>query len=276
MTHSNPPISTLAEKKLFAFDLDGTIYLGDSVFPFALRFLRHLREAGKQIAFLTNNASRSSDEYWERLNALGIKADPKEILTAGDVTIDYLLSYHKDDRIYPIVSPGLAENLKKRGLLLVDESAEQADLVLLSLDPTMTYRKLNAACNYIWKGAAFLCTHVDRNYPVGDGIVTDCGALAATVTTATGKKPIFLGKPSALTADLLCRRFDVAPEEVCMFGDRLYTDIALGKRNGLLSVLVLTGEAQEQDLKGLPEEERPDFVFPSLSETDLALFGEHE
>ncbi len=273
MNVKNPPVSNLKEKRLFIFDMDGTIYLGSRPFPFAVRLIDHLRKSGKKVLFFTNNASHSPKVYLERLTRLGFAPSKEEILTSGDVTIAYITRHLPGKSVYLVGTPELEQQFAENGIPLLTGTEERADIVVTSFDTTLTYEKLNNACRLIRGGARYLSTHPDLNCPTETGFLPDSGAISAFVTASTGVTPAYFGKPYAQTVDMICEVTGFSKEEMCFLGDRLYTDIAIGKQNGVTSVLVLSGETQPADLAAAPEEQTPDFVFPSLKELDEEWFG---
>jgi len=251
-------------KKLYIFDQDGTIYLGGIVFPCAVKFINHLRESGKRVMFFTNNASHNPKYYLDKLTRLGFAPDRSEILTAGDVTAQFLLRHRAGKTVYLVGTPELEEQFRGAGVNLVGDDAEKADIVVTSFDTTLTYKKLEIACDHIRHGAEYLCTHPDYNCPTETGFIPDSGAIAALVTASTGVEPTYLGKPYATTVDMIGEVTGIAREDMCIFGDRLYTDIALGKRHGVTSVLVLSGETKQDDVDKAEEKDKPDFVYADL------------
>ncbi len=263
----------LQEKKLYIFDMDGTIYLGNRVFPYAIRFIQNLRNNGKRVLFFTNNASHSPAFYLDKLTRLGFAPTADEIMTSGDVTAEFLLRHRPQKSVYLVATDDLIGDFSKRGIPLLSGDEERADIVITSFDTTLTYRKLDNACRLIRGGAEYLSTHPDFNCPTEDGFIPDSGAIAAFVTASTGKTPVYFGKPYRETLGMICETTGFKKEEMCIFGDRLYTDIALGRRHGVTSVLVLSGETTQADVDAADEIDRPDMVFPSLDEVDQILFG---
>lgn len=263
---------TLFDKKLFVFDMDGTIYLGGKPFDFAVDFIRYLRGIGKKVLFFTNNSSHTHDFYLEKLGRLGFGAVEEEICTSADVALDFLLRFRPGKKVFLLANDGVRAEMAQKGMVL--GTAEDSDIVLSAFDTELTYEKLSAACRLIAGGAEFLSTHPDFNCPTEDGFIPDCGAINAFIKASVGKAPKYFGKPYEETKNMICRCSGIMPAEMCVLGDRLYTDIALGKRHGILSVLVLTGETTEEMLAAAAPEERPDLVFPSLREVHLALLGE--
>ena len=272
MEYQNPSTQILADKKLYVFDMDGTIYLGKIIFDFAIRFIEHLRASGRRVLFFTNNASHSTDFYMEKLTRLGFSPRPEEIMSSADVTVAYLNTYYKDKSVYLIGTSQLAEQFKAGGINLATGKEDTVDVVVSSFDTELTYEKLDDGCRLIRGGATYLCTHPDFNCPTDTGFMPDSGAIAALITASTGVEPRYLGKPYPEVVEMIECVTGIPREDTCIFGDRLYTDIALGSRNGVTSVLVLTGEGTLEDVAEMPESDRPAFIFPSLSEVDEALF----
>lgn len=267
----------LQDKKVFLFDLDGTLYLGDKIFPGAVEFINHLRADGKKVVFLTNNATRSDDEYISLLTERGFSPTPEEILTAGDVTISYIKEHRAGKSVYLVGTPGLYDMFVRHGIpMACDRDGNvtgKADIVVTSFDTTLNYDKLTAAANFIRGGAEFFSTHADLVCPSDGKILPDSGTVAAAVEAASGVSPRFFGKPEIETVDMICSRTGAAKEEMCVFGDRLYTDIALGKKNGMVSCLVLTGECSEEDYMKASRDKRPDVVFRDIAEADETLYS---
>jgi len=273
MEHFANNASVLQSKKLFVFDMDGTIYLGGKPFDFAIRFIDHLRASGKRVLFFTNNASHTTAFYYEKLSRLGFSPRAGEIMTSGDVTIEFLKRHRAGKTVYLVGTDELVEDFTQNGIPMLCGEEECADIVITSFDTSLTYRKLDNACRLIRGGAEYLSTHPDFNCPTENGFIPDSGAIAALVTASTGKTPTYFGKPYRETVEMISETTGIAPEDMCIFGDRLYTDIALGKRFGVTAVLVLSGETQPQDVEAAAEADRPDLVFPSLAEADIAMFA---
>ncbi|MBR6645693.1 MAG: HAD-IIA family hydrolase [Clostridia bacterium] len=261
----------LKNKKLYIFDMDGTVYLEDTVFPFAVDFINKLRNSGRRILFFTNNASKNISVYFDKLNKMGFGVSKEEIMSSADVCTEFLNKYRNGKTVYLLGTPALEEHFISHKIPLVTD--KQPDITVVSFDTTLTYEKLKNACTYIRNGAEFLSTHPDFNCPVKDGYIPDSGAICAAVTASTGVSPRYFGKPYPETADMICEITGVERADMCIFGDRLYTDIALGKANGITAVLVLTGEATLEDVENAPEESKPDFIYPSLAEVDKEIFN---
>ena len=200
MTNSEGALAALREKKLYIFDMDGTIYLGGRPFPFAIDFIKKLRDDGRRILFFTNNASHDPVFYVEKLQKLGFAPREGEICTSGDVTAAFLTRMRADKSVYLLGTPQLWEQFSRAGVRLICDrdgktTAERADIVVTSFDTTLTYEKLTVACDFIRGGAEYLCTHPDFNCPTETGFIPDSGAIAACVTASTGVSPIYFRIP---------------------------------------------------------------------------------
>ena len=250
------------DKKLYVFDMDGTIYLGENVFPFAVTYIKRLRSEGRRVLFFTNNASKSPQFYIDRLTRMGFEPRTDELLTSGDVTIRFLKEKRAGKSVYLLGTQLLKKSFEDAGIAL----SEDADIVVSSFDTELTYEKLERACTLIRGGAEYLCTHPDLNCPTETGFIPDSGAIAAAITASTGVKPRFFGKPYADTAEMIFSYTGIEAKDACIFGDRLYTDIALGKNSGMTAVLVLSGETKKSELDSLTPEQMPDIVLDSIKD----------
>ena len=272
----NGDTSIIKDKKLFIFDMDGTIYLGGRPFGFAIDFIKNLRANGKKVLFFTNNASHTTPFYLQKLTRLGFEPREDEIMTSGDVTYEFLKRYRDKKSVYMVATDELVEEYRQKGISLIngegEEKAQNADIVITSFDTSLTYEKLNIACRLIRHGAEYLSTHPDFNCPTEDGFIPDSGAIAALVTASTGKKPTYFGKPYKETVEMIGEATGFSNDEMCIFGDRLYTDIALGKSFGVTSVLVLSGETTSDDVEAALPKDKPDFMFDSLDDVNKLMF----
>lgn len=254
-------VSLLEKTELFVLDMDGTFYLGEHLLEGSLDFLQTLQETGRRYLFFTNNSSKSSVAYIKKLRSMNCFIDSSQIMTSGDVMIEYLKHSHPGKTVYLLGTPVLRESFEKAGIHLTEE---QPDLVVVGFDTTLTYHKLERACHYIRSGAEFLATHLDINCPTEDGFIPDCGSFCAAITLSTGKKPKYVGKPYPETVEMILEKTGVSRDRIAFVGDRLYTDVAAGVNNGATGLLVLTGETKREDLRHA--EISPDGVYLSLKE----------
>ncbi|MBR5969840.1 MAG: HAD-IIA family hydrolase [Lachnospiraceae bacterium] len=248
--------------RLFVLDLDGTVYLGEELIEGADGFISALQEdETRDFVFFTNNASRVPSFYVEKLRRLGIFVEESRILTAGDVTAAYLRETYPGGRVLLNGTPILEENWRAKGIRLVEEAP---DVCVQSFDTTLTYEKLERICRYVRQGVPFLATHMDTNCPTEDGYIPDCGAMCALITESTGVKPRYFGKPFAETVETIERICNVRREDMAFVGDRLYTDVATGVRNGAKGFLVLSGEADMDTVRS--SDVAPTAIYASLAE----------
>ena len=246
--------------KLFLLDMDGTIYLGDKLFDCTLPFLNLLKEQGKRFLFLTNNSSKNRDVYVKKLAKMGIDVTPDDVFTSGEATTIYLNKLKLCARIYLVGTPALEDEFRNAGFILTDENPDYA---VLGFDTTLTYEKLWKLCDFVRDGVPYIATHPDFNCPTETGFMPDIGSFIACVRASTGRDPdVVVGKPNRIIADSVIEKYGVKREELCMVGDRLYTDIALGAQADIATVLVWTGESTPEDLAKTDVE--PTFIFDDL------------
>jgi len=251
----------LGQKKCFVLDMDGTFYLENSLIPGSLDFIAHLGNTGRDFVFFTNNTSKNAQFYLSKLEKLGCPVSGDKLITAAMVTIEHIRKTYGNPRIYLLGTPFLENDFRNSGLSLVENGP---DIVVAGFDTTVTYEKLRAACAFIRNGTPFIATHPDFNCPVKGGFMPDCGAICAFITASTGIRPKVLGKPNIETLDFILKYTGCARDELAFTGDRLYTDIAIGAKNGVASILVLTGETRIEDLEN--SDVKPDFVFGKLAD----------
>lgn len=234
---SDPPVFAA-----YAFDLDGTIYLGDELLPGAAETVAELRERGARIVFLTNKPLHDAAEYAEKLTALGIPATAADVVTAVDALVGYLRGHHPGRRLFAVAEPLVRDELARAGFDLTDDPAE-TDVVVVSFDRTFSYVKLLGAFRAIrGNGAALVATNPDAYCPTRDGGLPDCAAMLAAIEASTGvRAEAVVGKPSACMGSALLERLGMPPTELAVVGDRLATDVAMARTIGATGILVLTG-----------------------------------
>lgn len=252
--------------RCFVLDMDGTIYLGERLFPFTPEFLQTVERCGKTYCFFTNNSSKNEEAYLQKLIRMGIKIEPARMLISNGVIIDWLNENRLGESAYVVGTPLLEEALRQGGIPL---GGEDADYVVLGFDTTLTYQKLVTACNMVRAGKKIYGVNPDWNCPVENGFIPDCGSMAALVKASTGVQCEFFGKPSRHTLRYLLAHTGCKEEELAVVGDRLYTDIAVAEGTAVTSILVLSGETQPQDLK--ESAVQPDIVCDSLKELTRLL-----
>jgi 4-nitrophenyl phosphatase len=252
-------------------DLDGTIYRGRDRLPGARAAVTALRDHGIAICFFSNNPTKTPDEYVEGLAALGIDASPAEIVSAASVTTTYLRREHPEDEIFLVGSPGLRGQLDAADLALTDDP-DEADVLVASYDREFDYDRLTDALRAVEAGATFVGTDPDMTVPGSDGrLVPGSGAMIHAVAGVADREPdAMCGKPSVEAVDAAVDVLDAPPEECLVVGDRLDTDIALGARCGMTTVLVLTGVTDADDLDEADDLADPDGTDSYTDDADDA------
>jgi HAD superfamily hydrolase (TIGR01450 family) len=247
----------------YVFDLDGTLYVGDTLLPGSARLLAALRELERRVAFVSNNPTRTTAEYVAKLERLGVAASEPEVVNSVVITVDWVRAQCPDARVFAIAEAPLREALAGAGIEL-SEDPREIDVVIASYDRGLEYRKLQIGFDALWRreGTRFVATNPDPYCPTPEGGEPDAGAVIAALEAATGRRcELHFGKPGPLMMDTVLARLGLPPEDCVVVGDRLYTDVAAASTVGMSGALVLTGETELRDVQALAEEERPDYVL---------------
>jgi phosphoglycolate/pyridoxal phosphate phosphatase family enzyme len=232
----------------YIFDQDGTIYLGDQLLPGADETVAALRAAGRRTIFLSNNPTRTRQQYAAKLSALGIPTPVEDIVNSSFVLVQWLLREAPGARLFVVGEQPLHDELRAAGFQL-SRRAGEIDIVVASFDRTFSYAKLQIAFDAIRAGARLVATNPDRYCPVPGGGEPDCAAMIAAIEACTGARcdPI-VGKPSPIMVETIMGLLNLPPDRCIMVGDRLETDIAMGIAAGMATCLVLTGDATRATL----------------------------
>lgn len=242
--------SGLLDKKLYLLDMDGTIYEDERVFDGTVDLLNLIEARGGRYMFLTNNSSRSVDDYVAKLRRLGIPGDRDSFFTSVDATELYLRENYPGALVYVQGTRSLVKGLLDKGLRVTEEEDPEADIVLVGFDTELTFEKLTRTCRMLRKAdRPFIATNPDFVCPVAGGFVPDCGSMCISIRYATGRTPKFIGKPEPTMVDIVRKDLGYSEEETVLIGDRLYTDIASGVNAHVDTILVLSGEATLKDLE---------------------------
>ena len=248
----------LKRKRLFLLDIDGTVALGAHLIPGAEKFLQSVKRNGGILRYLTNNSSKGVKDYLEQFDRWGIPVKEEEFVTAGTYTIEFLKKRYGSKKILAVASDSYCKELKNAGLMITDQAGEDVSCLLTAYDTELTYEKLTQACHQLscwpvpWYG-----TNPDIRCPIDFGMVPDCGSICRMIGAAVDKKPRYLGKPEPEMVYFCMEQTGCTRDETVLIGDRIYTDMECGKKAGVESCLVLTGE-------GKPEEWEGNFIFSSL------------
>ncbi len=263
--NSNFKVEVL-KKKVFLFDLDGTLYLGKRVLPGAQDLISLLRAQGKKVFFFTNNSSKSKSEYWKKLKSMRLAKSPDEIIISTEVMARYLRE--KNIRRAFVLGTSAMKGMLKSAGISHDRIRPQA--VVVGYDRSLTFQKLKEAAFWISKQKPFLVTHPDFFCPTEAGPEPDCGAFAWALALATKRDPdLILGKPHGRMIQEVYRRTKVKSSDMILVGDRLQTDIAMAKNAGISSILVLSGDSQRVDLR--QSKLRPTFIMKDVRLINASL-----
>jgi HAD superfamily hydrolase (TIGR01450 family) len=254
----------------YAFDLDGTVYLGDAALPGAVETIGRIRQAGRPVVFVTNNPLHTAEDYAAKLQGLGVEATSADVVTATDALVTYLKTASPHGPLLVLGETLLLRILAAAGFVLTTDAAV-ADVVVVSFDRTFDYAKLLAAYRAVrLHGARLVATNPDPYCPTPEGGLPDCAAMLAAVQACTGAvAEAVVGKPSRHMAAAVLDRLGVAAAGAVMVGDRLSTDMVMARNAGMTSVLVLTGATSPAELAAAEPARLPDYVIETLP--DLLL-----
>lgn len=260
----------LSGKRLWLLDMDGTIYMEDRIFDGTLELLAAIRARGGRYVFITNNSSRSVTDYLNKVRAMGIPAEEADFFTSAQAAVLLLRERFPGAKVYCQGTASLVRELREAGID-VTEAVKPVDLVLLGFDLELTSEKLRRTCQILTeqKNVAYYATNPDLVCPVSFGYVPDCGSISVMIRNATGRYPVFIGKPEPTMIQIVMEKFGCTREETVIVGDRVYTDIASGVRAGVETVGVLSGEAALEDFRS--SDTPPTWLFRDVRELFEAL-----
>lgn len=251
---------SLAQVRCFLLDMDGTFYLGEQLIVGAIKFIEVLNQQGCEYLFLTNNSSKDSQQYAEKITRLGLPITREKFLTSGEATAMHIQSLRPGARVYIVGTAALENEFSARGFVLAEE---MPDFTILGFDTTLTYAKMWKLCDLVRAGVPYIATHPDYNCPTENSFMPDIGAMIAFVHASTGREPdLIVGKPNRLLVEKASERMGIPVSAMCMVGDRLYTDIAVGGPAGIPTILVLSGETQFDEVARSPYQ--PSLIFENL------------
>lgn len=263
--------------KHVALDMDGTIYLGDTLFPFTLDFLAKLHRLGITYSFLTNNPSKSIADYLAKLEHMGIHATEDEIYNTTVATIDYIRGHYPEaHRLFLLGTPSMISQFEEAGFVSCADSPDDVpDIVVAAFDMTLTYSRLCRAAWWISQGKPYIATNPDRVCPTNlPTVLVDCGSICRCLESATGRKPdVTLGKPDPNMLMGIQQRMGLHPDEIMMVGDRIYTDIAMAENAGAVGCLVLSGETTLD--QAMAAHRLPDVIVENIGELGRLLEQVH-
>lgn len=258
------PVGALRLYDGYLFDLDGTIYLGDTLLPGAHRLVSTLREMGRHVLFLSNNPTKDPQMYAEKLSRLGIPTDPDQVVNPLVTLASWLRREAPGSRVFVLGSDPLRRAVVGAGCTL-SEDPEQIDIVVASYDTSFDYRKLQIAFDALWqhRRARLVTTNPDAYCPMPGGRgEPDAAAILAAIEASTGARcEANLGKPDPVMLNTAAAVLGLRPQDCLMVGDRLSTDIAMAVDAGIDSALVLTGDSTRAMAADLPSHRRPTYIL---------------
>jgi len=255
---------SLKSKRLFLLDMDGTIYEENRLFDGTLELLNYIHQIGGEYIFITNNSSKSVEDYIIKLDKMGIPVEKENFFTSSQATAIYLNENFKEKKVFCMGTRSLINELLSYGIDVTVNKDDKIDVVLVGFDTELTYPKLRDTCELLFTGLPFIATNPDRACPVQFGFIPDCGAICEAIYFATGRRPIYIGKPDKMMIDYAVQNSGYNKEQAVVIGDRLYTDIASGINADVTTICVLSGETKMDDLKN--SHIQPDFVFNNIKE----------
>lgn len=260
------PLENLRHKKLFLFDIDGTIAVGDTLYEGSADLLAHIDRIGGRSYFITNNSTRSGGDYVERFRrAFHIETTEDQFVTSGYMTIRFLRERFQGKKIFVLGTASFVGELRRNGLCVTERAEDDIACVVVAYDSELTYAKLVQTCKVLsTTDVPYYATNPDLCCPIEFGFVPDCGAICNMIAESTGKTPDYLGKPSRKVVDLCLSLSGFSRDETLVVGDRLYTDIACGIHAEVDTCVVFTGEAKPEDMADTPYP--ADYCFANIKE----------
>ena len=249
----------------YLLDMDGTLYLGDQLYPFTKELLETLRKTGRKYLFLTNNSSKSTEDYVKKLAKFGITATAEDFQTSAQATAFYLQKYHPGKCLYLCGTESFKKELESQGFE-VTQDLSKVQCVVMGYDTELNYQKLVDVSKLLLANPdlPYIATNPDLVCPTEFGSVPDCGSVCQMIFNATGRKPEVIGKPGPLMAQLAMEKWGYTKEQTTMVGDRIYTDVKSGLNAGITGILVMSGETTPEILAQSPD--KPHLVLEDASE----------
>lgn len=262
----------LSEKKLFLFDIDGTIAVDNTLYDGTFELINHINSIGGKAVYITNNSTKSRRDYIEKFKKWNIETDESNFITASFAACKYLKENYPTDKIFVCGTKSFVKELRDYGLNVTEENDDDIKCVIVGFDNEFTYRKGALTCEILQtKDVDFLATNPDLCCPTAFGSIPDCGAICRLLECSVNRKPYFVGKPNREIVDICRKITGFGKNETIVVGDRLYTDIACGINAGVDTAVVFTGEAKKEDLKDT--EFQPTYEFENIREFLNAVAG---
>ena len=260
MSRDKNLLSNLISKKVFFFDLDGTVYIGNKLFNSVVELIELLKNKRKSFFFLSNNSSLSTRDYLAKLNKFNLNIDRENIILSQHPTIAFLKE-NRYKRIFLMGTQSLKDEFKQEGFELNEENPE---IIVLGFDKELTYERLAKVSYFLQNNIPYIATHLDDRCPTEDGYIPDAGGIAALLFKATERMPKAFGKPNKEMLLFKLKQLNISSNDAIIFGDRLYTDIKMGKEAKITTCCVLSGESNLETIK--KSENKPDLIIDGIWE----------
>lgn len=235
--------------KALIIDMDGVVWKADSPIGDLEKTFKRIRERGLKFVFATNNSTKTSEQYVERLAKFGVEVEPWQVITSSQAAAHAVAQkFPKGTKVFMIGEDGIQMALKEKGFEIVStENASSAEVFVMGIDRGINFDKVAEATLLVRNGIPFYATNTDKTFPTPRGEIPGSGAWISIITTATGVEPIIAGKPYPFLMDLSLEKLGTKREETLVVGDRLETDIAAGQGAGLACALVLSGVSTQEE-----------------------------
>lgn len=255
----------MKNKKLFLFDIDGTLAVEEDLYDGTLALLEHIEKTGGKSCFITNNSTKSTQDYVEKFRRWGIETQPEQFVTAGYMTTRHLKTHYSGKKIFVVGTRSFVTELGRQGIHVTETPDEDTVCVLVAFDNELTYEKTAYASRLLHdRRVDYRATNPDLRCPSKSGFIPDCGAICAMIGATVDREPIYLGKPNKDVVELCLEWSGFSKEETLVVGDRLYTDIACGIEAGVDTCAVLTGETTRDEIAG--SRWKPTLVLDTIRE----------
>ncbi len=264
-------MNSLTSKKLFLFDIDGTIAVGNDLLDGTSELLQYIERIDGKAYYITNNSTKSNADYVRKFReCFHLNTTEDLFITSGYMTLQYLLQHYSEDKIFVLGTASFVKELQKNGLNITEKAEDDIACVVAAYDSELNYGKLIEVCKVLsTMDVPFYGTNPDLCCPIDFGFIPDCGSICEMITHSTGRQPVYLGKPSAAVVKYCQEASGFQDEETLVVGDRLYTDIACGIDAGVDTCVVFTGEATREDLTDTPY--APTYAFETVKDLLKAL-----
>lgn len=257
-------IENIAEKKLFLFDMDGTIYEENRLFDGVKELLDLIKKQGGRYVFITNNSSKSVTDYVKKLRKMGIEVTQENFFTSTQACALVLRERFGGELLYVQGTKSFVKEIKKSGFKVTTRYTHEAKAILVGFDTELTSKKMRLTCEMLGQDLPYFAANPDWVCPVSFGFIPDCGSMCQGYERATGKKPVFIGKPEPTMILEVMKKFGYTKEQTLVVGDRIYTDIASGVNAGVDTVCVLSGEVKFDEVQA--SEIEPTYTLDSVKD----------